>query len=133
MGAKEKPYNGGEWTTARMRSFVMSALRRAHWPQKYAALRAAFVESGVNPKTGRKCKLHRCTETQELLPANQMHVDHVEPVVPLDGKWGKSTEWLGYNWNELLPRLFCELDNLEAISKEAHKIKSAEERKKRKK
>jgi hypothetical protein len=49
------PYNGGTWTKARMRSFVMSALRRAQWPVKFRAIKKAYVKDGINPATGRKC------------------------------------------------------------------------------
>ena len=129
---KSKKYNGGEWTEARLRSFAMSAVRRAQWPQKYKAIQRAFVEKGVNPATGRPCKLHKCELTGDMLPASGMHADHKIPVIPLDGKWGDTTEWLGYNWNELLPRLWCEANDFQAISKVAHKQKTKEERIKRK-
>jgi hypothetical protein len=57
-----------------------------------------------------------------------VQADHIEPVVPLDGEWGDTTRFLGYNWNELIPRLFCELEGLQALSKAEHKKKSAEEK-----
>ena len=50
----------------------MSALRRAQWPVKYEAIRSAFVRDGVNPATGRKCKLHKCSDCGELFPAKDM-------------------------------------------------------------
>lgn len=123
-----KQYNGGQWTEARMRSFVMSALRKARWPVKYAAIKTAYVENGVNPATGRKCKLHRCVKCGGLFPANVMQADHIEPVVPLDGEWGDTTRYLGYNWNELIPRLFGELSNFQVLCKPCHKEKSGQEK-----
>ena len=126
-----KPHNDGQWTTARMRSFVMSAVRRAQWPVKYGVVKQAYVGDGVNPATGRKCKVHKCPACGGRFPASGMQADHKEPVVPLDGKWGGRTEWLGYNWNELLPRLFCESDGLQAMCRGCHKAKSSEERKAR--
>lgn len=128
-----KPFNGGRWSLARMRSFAMSAVRRAQWPAKYASLAAAYVKDGINPATGKPCKLHRCAITGKLYPKKDMHADHKEPVIPLDGKWGNETSWLGYNWNSLLPRLWCEAEGYQAISKEAHKQKTQQERKLRKK
>ena len=76
-------------------------------------------------------KLYRCAISGALLMQKEVQVDHIEPVVPLDGKWGRKTKWLGINWNEFLPRLFCGLDNLEVISKEEHKKKTQLERKTR--
>ena len=126
---KDKPHNSGKWTTARMRSFVMSQLRGGRWPVKYESIGQAYVGDGINPATGRTCKLHQCVECGEQFPKGQMQADHIDPVVPLDGKWGETTEWLGINFNELLPRLYCELDKLQPLCKGCHKSKSAEERK----
>jgi hypothetical protein len=123
----EKPYNGGKWTEARLRSFAMSALRRAQWPQKYAALARAYVRDGINPKTGRPCKLHRCPVCGGEFPKNAMHSDHVEPVIPTDHAWHNGENWLGYNWNEVLPRLWCEEAGFKAICRACHKAKSKEE------
>jgi len=125
---KEKPHNSGQWTVARMRSFVMSQLRGGRWPVKFKAIDQAYVRDGINPKTGRPCKLHQCTHCNGEFPKGQMQADHIDPVVPLDGKWGRKTRWLGYNWNELLPRLFTELEGYQALCKGCHKTKSAEER-----
>jgi hypothetical protein len=120
------------WTEARLRSFIMSCVRSGtrRWAPKYQALNDAFVESQKNPKTGRMRKMYRCAITQKLFPASDMQVDHIDPVIP--EKWGRKTKWLGYNWNELLPRLFCDKENLQAVSKEAHKAKTKEENARRK-
>ena len=127
-----KPYNGGQWTLARQRSFVMSALRRARWPQKFVSVRNAYVADGTNPRTGRTCKLHRCEQCHNQFPQSQIQADHKEPVIPVDGKWGDTIQWLGYNWNELLQRLYCDADGFSAICKQCHKTKTSEERKQRK-
>ena len=62
----ERPHCNGEWTTARFRSFVMSALRGARWAPKYDVIGRAFSHKGLNPKTGRMCHLHRCESCQDL-------------------------------------------------------------------
>ena len=120
-----------QWTEARLRSFVMSGLRRmtSRWGPKYSVLNKAFVEDQINPKTKRKRKMYRCAITEDLFPATEMQVDHIDPVIP--DRWGRKTKWLGYNWNELLPRLFCSKENLQAVSKAAHKIKTQKENEKR--
>lgn len=124
----EKIFNNNQWTTARMRSFVMSALRKARWPVKYQAIKDAYVEDGINPQTGRKCKLHRCNQCGNLFPQSQMAADHIDPVVPLDGFPDSPDNFLGYNWNELIQRLYCELDGFQALCSECHKLKSSDER-----
>ncbi len=129
---KEKPYAGGRWTEARLRSFIMSAIRRAAWPVKYDVVKSAFVREGANPATGRKCKLHKCSDCCRLFPAKDVAADHIEPVVPVDGKWGDTTEYLGVNWNELLPRLFCEEENYQVLCHGCHSEKTEVEKRMRK-
>ena len=77
----EKPYNGGQWTEARKKSFIISALRKARWPVKYQVLKDAYVIDGINPKTGRKCKLYRCAMCRGLFVQKEMAVDHILPIV----------------------------------------------------
>lgn len=116
----DKPYNSNTWTQARFNSFVMSALRRAQWPQKYKALKDAYIDDGINPKTGRKCKLHRCAICNDCFPAKDMQVDHREPVIPLEGF---------DSWDNVISRLYCESDKLDAVCRDCHKRKSKEENK----
>lgn len=130
--AKDKPYNGDQWTLARFRSFVMGNLRRARWPVKYKSINKAFVGNGKNPKTGRQCKLHKCSVCWAVLPKSEMVADHIDPVIPLDGFEGEDM-FLGYNWNEVIKRLYCEEDNFQAICKVCHKQKTQNERQEREK
>lgn len=119
---KPKPFNGGQWTVARKRSFIMSALRRAQWPVKYSCLRSAFVRDGVNPKTGRKCKLHECEECHELFPAKDMRADHITPIVPVTGF---------DTWDSTIERLFCEAEGLQALCVDCHAVKTKAENEER--
>lgn len=125
--AKPKPYACGQWTLARMRSFIMSALRRAQWPPKYEAIKNAFVKSGVNPATGRMCKQHLCAQCGGLFPQKDMAVDHVDPVIPLDG-FDCPDGFLEYDWDAVVRRLFVEADGLQVLCKKCHKLKSLDER-----
>jgi len=125
-------HNNNQWTKSRFRSFVMSALRGARWPVKYSVVQTSFVSYGINPKTGRKCKLHKCNLCSKLVMQKEIKVDHIDPVIPVDHKWKEKENFLDYNWNEVVSRLFCEKENLQAICNDCHKEKSQEERKERK-
>lgn len=114
-----RPYNGGEWTEARMFYFIKSALRGARWPAKYAAVRTAYVEDGINPATGRRCKLHRCEDCRGLFPQNGVQADHVVPVVGPEGF---------QNWDLYIKRLFCEADGFRILCKACHATVSSKER-----
>lgn len=118
--AKRKPrprkglireFNGGQWTAARYTSFVKSALRGARWPQKYEAVRRAYVRDGINPATGRKCKLHRCEQCQQLFPQSGVQADHNIPVV---GPEGFTT------WDDYIERLFVDADGFTILCKSCH-------------
>jgi|15BtaG_2_1085339.scaffolds.fasta_scaffold02123_3 5-methylcytosine-specific restriction endonuclease McrA len=123
----DKPYAGGQWSVARMRSFVMSALRRAQWPVKYQAVKLAFVKAGINPSTGRMCKLHKCEQCLNLFPQKDMAVDHIDPVVPIEG-FDKADGFLGYDWDQVIRRLYCESEGLQILCKPCHKAKTIDER-----
>ena len=125
MTVKER--NGGEWTDARFRSFVTSALRAAsrRWPVKYKALKAAFAGRQVNAKTGKLAMHYKCAKCKKLFVAADVQVDHVQPVV--DPKKG----FVG--WDVYVDRMFCEIENLQVLCKADHKIKTDQEKLERKK
>ena len=123
----DKKRNGGEWTEARFKSFVTSALRAAsrRWPPKYKALKEAFVGRKVNAKTGKLAMHYKCVECKKLYVAADVQVDHIEPVV--DPKKGFTT------WDNFINRIFCEIENLQVMCKPCHKVKTDSEKLERKK
>ena len=123
----DKKRNGGEWTEARFKSFVTSALRAAsrRWPPKYAALKAAFVGKKVNAKTGKMAMHYKCAACKKLFVAADVQVDHIKPVV--DPKKGF------VSWDSFIDRMFCEIENLQVMCKPCHKIKTDQEKLERKK
>lgn len=121
---KVKPFNSGQWTEARKRAFITSALRRASWPVKYECLKVAKLSHKiVNPLSGRKCDAYTCAECGGEFIAKEMRADHIVPIVPVTGF---------DSWDELIERLFCELSGFQAICIGCHKIKTAEENAQRK-
>jgi len=119
-----RPRNGGKWTEADFTYFIKSALRRAstRWGPKHEAIRKACVGEGVNPATGRKCKLHLCPQCGGSFPQGQMHADHVVPVVGPEGFT---------NWDSYIARLFCEAEGFSVVCKPCHKIKTHRENQER--
>ena len=122
-----KKRNGGEWTDARFRSFVTSALRAAsrRWPPKYKALKEAFVGRKTNKKTGKLAMHYKCAKCKKHFVAADVQVDHVLPVV--DPKVGF------VSWDDFINRIFCEIENLQVMCKPCHKVKTEEEKLERKK
>jgi 5-methylcytosine-specific restriction endonuclease McrA len=121
-----KSRNGGLWTEAKFRSFVVSTLRAGsrRWPVKWAVLKAALVGRSVNTKTGKFAQHYRCTHCRANFPATSVVVDHIHPVV--DTMKGFTT------WDEYIERMFVEAEGLQVLCKCCHKEKTAIERKERK-
>lgn len=123
--ATKKTYNGGQWTEARFTSFVKSALRSAsqRWPPKYQTLSKACVGQKTNPASGRLAKFYKCNKCKDDFPAKNVEVNHIIPVVPVDGF---------DSWDAVIYRLFCEEDGLEVVCKPCHKLITKEENQERK-
>ncbi len=90
------------------------------WGPRAEALAKAFVKHGINPKTGRKCKLHRCSTCGTLSVVSDLRVDHIKPII--DPQVGFTT------WDDFIRNLFCEVDNLQAVCVPCHDRKTRAER-----
>ena len=120
-------HNSGEWTDARFRSFITSALRAAsrRWPPKYKSLKEAFVGKKVNAKTGKIAMHYKCVTCDGIFVAADVQVDHIHPVV--DPKKGF------ISWDVYITRMFCEIEGLQVMCKPCHKEKTTQEKLERKK
>jgi 5-methylcytosine-specific restriction endonuclease McrA len=126
----DRPFCNQTWTIARMRGFVMSALRGARWNPRMTVINRAFVRKDINPATGKLCSIHRCEECLGEFPQGKMKADHREPVIPLDHDWEANPDhFLGYNWSEVMRRLWIEKgEGWNVICEECHNAKTSEER-----
>ena len=108
----EKLYCNGQWTKARFKSFITSALRRAssRWAPKFT--------SKKNARTARNT--YTCSLCAKSVGNKDIKIDHIHPVVdPTKGF---------VSWDSFIERLFVELDGYQAICVACHKEKTAEER-----
>jgi 5-methylcytosine-specific restriction endonuclease McrA len=120
-----KPYNSGTWTVARFHSFIKSALRAAsrRWPPKFEALKKACVGKRLDSATGKQSFRYKCAGCANIFKAVDVSVDHIYPVV--DPERGFTT------WDDVIDRMFCEVDKLQVLCNTCHSIKTANERKQR--
>ena len=120
-----RKYNDGEWTEARFRAFVISALRAQmkRFPPKWKALKAAMVGKKVNKRSGRLAEHYLCASCGGFFVARDVQVDHIDPVV--------SPEEGFQDWWTYMNRLYCEAENLQVLCKPCHKDKTNAERKER--
>lgn len=120
-----RKYNDGEWTEARFRAFIISALRAymKRFPPKWKALKAAMVGKKVNKRSGRLAEHYLCASCGGFFVARDVQVDHIDPVV--------SPEEGFQDWWTYMNRLYCEAENLQVLCKPCHKVKTNLERKER--
>jgi hypothetical protein len=116
----DKPHNDGQWTAARFKSFIKSALRAAtkRWGPINTVRKEAWVERGVYKCVGHGREAHNVRRTVD--GKMNIFVDHIEPIVGHDGF---------KNWDTVIDRMFVEKDKLQLLCKECHNDKSREERK----
>jgi len=121
--AVDKPHCGGQWTNARKKGFIVSALRSAfqRWGPKQQVIKNANIRRGW----------YECEECKQEVPATipnpkggkrlkNILADHIDPIVD------PSAGFIDYNtW---IARGFVEVDRFQAICRACHDIKTAEER-----
>lgn len=111
-----------EWTEARFRSFITSALRSAsnRYPPKWEAHKEAFVGKKINKATGRLAMHFECNMCKKHFPNKEVQVDHIDPVVdPIKGFQG---------WDVFVERMFVKKDGYQVLCKQCHKEKTRQER-----
>lgn len=121
----DKTRNSNQWTEARYRSFITTALRRAslRWGPKNEVKKQARVRKGVYICNSCKQEV-TYTKVDKDKRVKNVFVDHIKPVV--DPVKGFTT------WDEFIERLFCEVDNLQLLCKDCHDEKTKEEKEIRK-
>lgn len=94
----------------RFRSFLMSALRKASrfWSPATECLQKARIDRGI----------YKCAICSKIFPAKEMRADHIDPVIPINGF---------ETWDEVIHRLFCEVEGFQAICKGCHDEKTKAE------
>jgi 5-methylcytosine-specific restriction endonuclease McrA len=112
--------------TAKERNLIKGAIRRVF---SRSELRRTIVEeariSHYDPDRPRVTKWGKCQKCLTPTALYQMEVDHNEPIIPVD----KSLEMM--TWDEIINRIFCDKQNLTALCKPCHSVKTKLENKQR--
>lgn len=106
-----------------LKQWLVPKLRKisSHWPNKNKALALARVKVKVGEyKNGNDIlkSMYRCEICQELYDSTEIQIDHRTPVI---GMYGFD------DWNVYIESLFCGLDNLGAVCKSCHFLKTQNE------
>lgn len=117
----------GQWTEARYRSFIKSALRGAskRWGPINKCKQNARVKRGFYKCVGYDRRAH--TVPASLPPKagnkrriNNAVVDHIEPII--------NPETGFISWDITIERMFVEAEGLQLLCHDCHSRKTAEER-----
>lgn len=102
-----------------MDSWVIVKLRRASlmWPGRTKALQAARVERG----------LYKCAMCEGHFKKGEYHLDHIDSVVPLDGKIMRPPDYKRIDWNIYIDRLFVAPEKYQVLCVTCHASKTAVE------
>ena len=111
--------NGG-MTDGAFNSFIKGLLRRgsARWKPRYEVLNDAKRGKRVNKATGRMAEHYECASCHQLFPLRSVEVDHIIPIM-----------YDGITWDEVINRMFCDIEGLQVLCKDCHKYKTQLERK----
>jgi 5-methylcytosine-specific restriction endonuclease McrA len=108
----------------KLKNFIISLLRRGTYiygPRQEAKLKAR-VPAEKHPEIldlGKTKYLYKCANCGKLGKDKEIVMDHIYPVVDLTLK-----EW---DWNSYINRMFCGVDDFQALCKICHDIKTKEE------
>lgn len=117
MNQRISPKERGLIKGALRRVFSRSDLRRI-------ALSSSIIEH-TDPNRIRVKKWSRCTICKEPTPTYLMQIDHVDPIVPIN------TSLEQMSWDEVINRIWCEVDKLDPLCKSCHSVKTKLENKAR--
>lgn len=89
-------------------TWLKGKLRQAslRWPPRNEALKRARIDRGN----------YRCAMCDGTYKSYQVHLDHIEPVIPLTE--GFTT------WDKFIARLFCNVDSFQVVCTECHDAKT---------
>ena len=105
---------------------ILQALKRCF--SRSATHRSVLVRSIHPTVTGpRGGKQYTCAGCLKTFGQGGVQVDHIKPVIPVNKKARNMS------WNEIIDRLFCNVENLQVLCKRCHKAKTEVERRQRKK
>ena len=114
---------------SKLKKFVISVLRKStfKWKPRQMAYDKSKVKVGEF-STGRPKYKRRCTICEELFMSKDIQMDHIDPVVPIEGyKSGSS-----FDLNEYVERMFPEETGWQTICHTCHDEKTKKEDKLRK-
>lgn len=113
--------------TKKEQGLIKGSLRRVFSRSeiRLAAIAKVALTGHRDANRPRVTKWSLCPACNKKIPTYKMAVDHILPLIPVD----TSLEFM--TWDEVVNRLWCVVENLNAICPDCHDKKTALERKAR--
>ena len=101
--------------TKEQKAFCIASLRRAsyRWPGRYLALKAANI--GRNQ--------YKCAKCCNIFPKKEISLDHIDPVVPIDGFKVRAE----FDLHEFAERLLVDISGWQVLCDTCHDEKTKAE------
>lgn len=104
-------------------TLIESAIRKSFKTSiEYKVFLHNKMVASLGPRGGRRWACNSC---KKMIDENNIKVDHINPVVPVN------TNRVSMTLRELYERTYCSIENLQIMCSVCHNIKSAEEAKQR--
>jgi len=107
--------------TPKQKAFCIAALRRAsyRWPGRYTAMKVAHVDRNA----------YKCAKCEGIFPKKEIRLDHIDPVVPVEGFELRKD----FDLHEFAERLLVEESGFQVLCDSCHSEKTKGENAERKK
>lgn len=116
-----------DWDVFR-KSFLKNNLRRISWkwPATRQVVVAARTERKINPATGKLCWHVKCALCNKEFLEREVQVDHIEPVIPVQGLQGSLGVWnSAIATGQFVLRMLPEPTGLRCLCAECHSSHTA--------
>jgi 5-methylcytosine-specific restriction endonuclease McrA len=113
--------------TAKERNLIKGALRRvfARSELRNLVIKATIQKDYSDPERPRVKTWCKCENCKNYEPKSYMVVDHKEPVIPIH------LTLEDMSWDTVIDGLWCIIENLQALCKKCHDVKTKQENKER--
>ena len=95
-----KAPNRETWVKGKCRQFSLK------WPPRNEALKRSRKDRG----------LYQCNMCKDLFKVKQVHVDHINPVIPINQQQ--------FNWESFINNLFCDVEGFQILCTNCHDVKT---------
>lgn len=105
------------------RNLIKGAIRRvfSRSEMRRRLIDATVIPGHYNSSRPRVKRWSLCKECKKIVPTYLINIDHIVPIVPLDGSFETMS------LDTLVDRIWCEESNLKAICEDCHDVKTKAE------